>query len=34
MITLEFRNGYWTVCVNGQALISFASRERALEALS
>lgn len=32
-ITLEFLNGYWTVCVSGRPIASFASRSDAQRAV-
>jgi hypothetical protein len=31
VITLEFLAGYWTACVDGAPIVSFASYERAIE---
>jgi hypothetical protein len=33
MITLEFLNGYWTVCVDSRPLVSFASYRKAFLAV-
>jgi hypothetical protein len=34
MLTLRFHNGYWTAFSGDQAIMTFASFERAIEVLS